>query len=130
MTEVERFPNVEDALLDILGDLGNVGTATGPDVEDAIRVLRVGGSSTGWEDRPIVEVTTFVELRPDSVRLTDAVRECLNDLRNVATTAGLVDKIRETEGPVQIPDLNPDVRRVPTYWRVTTRKQLLPDLAQ
>lgn len=123
---VEQFPNVEDALLEILDDLGDVVTATGPDLTSTIQVLRVGGNANGYEDRAIVEVTTFAELRADSVRITNAVRERLNNLRNRQTAAGLIDKIREEEGPIQVPYLNPDTRRVPTYWRVIARKQPLP----
>lgn len=123
------FPDVEDALLELLGDLAETVTAVDDLDEPVIQVNRTGGGADrlGLQDSAIVEVATYAVTRPDSQALTAQVRQRLSGLRGVLTSAGFVDSISEFAAPVPIPDLNPDVRRVPSTWTVVSRLQDLPD---
>jgi hypothetical protein len=123
---MEGFPDVELAVMEILSPLGNTGTGTDEDFDIPIRVNRTGGPVRPWEDNATVEVTCFCRTRPESAELNKQVVATLNDLRGVQTTAGLIDKISNFVAPFQVPDLNPDIRKVPSTWTVTSRLQELP----
>jgi hypothetical protein len=122
----QRFPDVEDALCEILQPLGATGTATDEDFDIPIRVNRTGGTTRGFEDQAIVEVTAFRPTRPESTSLNQQIVAALNDRRGILTTAGFIDKISSFSSPIPLPDLNPDVRKVTSTWMVTSRLQELP----
>lgn len=123
---MEGFPDVEDALCEILQPLGSTGTAVDEDLDIPIRVNRTGGPMRPFEDNATVEVTCFCATRPESVALNRQVVTLLNDLRAVPTAAGFIDKISNFVSPIPFPDLNPDVRKVISTWTVTSRLQELP----
>lgn len=122
----QGFPNVEDALCEILGPLGGTGTATDEDFTRPIRVNRTGGPMSPIQDNAIVEVTAFCATRAESVALTQQIVAALNDRRHIATEAGFIDKISSFVSPIPLPDLNPEVRQVSSTWQVTSRLQELP----
>jgi hypothetical protein len=126
---MEQFPDVEKAVGEILSDLATVVTATGEDItEPTLVVNRVGGGALrqGYQDNALVEVAALCATRPESVALTNAVRQRLVRGRMIATSHGLIDRVGETTAPMQIPDLNPDVRRIPSTWEVISRIQEIP----
>jgi hypothetical protein len=125
----DGFPDPEDALLALLEDIAPTVTATSDLDGPTIQVNRTGGGADrlGLQDSAIVEVATYAATRPESQALTRLVRERLSGLRGVQTTAGFIDSISEFSAPIPIPDLNPDVRRVPSTWTVVSRLQPLPE---
>jgi hypothetical protein len=127
MTTVAGFPDVELAVAEILGDLGeNVGTTFDPDLDVRIRVNRTGGAASRTQDHAIVEVTCLKETRPESAALNQQVRSRLIGVRGYDTTAGFIDKISETTAPIPLPYFNEDVRQVSSVWTVTSRLQQIP----
>lgn len=122
------FVDVEDALLELLDDIGRTVTAVDDLEQPTIQVNRTGGGADrlGLQDSAIVEVVTFAATRPASQALTKQVRDRLSGLRGVQTSFGFIDSIAEFTAPVPIPDLNPDIRRVPSTWTVVSRLQDLP----
>ena len=125
----DGFPDVEDALLELLADLADTVTAVDTLDEPVIQVNRTGGGADrlGLQDSAIVEVATYTATRPASQALTKQVRDRLSGLRGVQTGAGFIDAISEFTAPIPIPDLNPDIRRVPSTWTVISRLQDLPE---
>lgn len=125
----DGFPDVEDALLELLADLADTVTAVDTLDEPVIQVNRTGGGADrlGLQDSAIVEVATYTATRPASQALTKQVRDRLSGLRGVQTGAGFIDAISEFAAPIPIPDLNPDIRRVPSTWTVISRVQDLPE---
>lgn len=129
---MKRFPDVEDALIELLDDLGPAGTSTSPDLLDdwPIRVNRVGpGGATqqGLFDTASVVVTAFKANREQSQYLNQLIRARLIARRLVATAAGLLDSINEDVAPVPEFDPNPDARKVVSRWTVRSRLQELPE---
>jgi hypothetical protein len=126
---VQGFPDVENALCELLASLGATGTATDEDLTIPIRVNRTGGPVTSFQDNAIVDVTAFRATRAQSVALNARIVAALNDRRAIPTTAGFIDKITNFVSPLPLPDLNPDIRKVVSTWTVTSRLQEVPDPA-
>jgi hypothetical protein len=128
---VKRFPDIEDALIEVLDDLGPAGTSTAPDVDAfPIRVNRVspgGASQQGLFDTASVTVTAFKGTRDESKHLNQLIRARLTARRLVATGAGMLDSINEDLAPIPEFDPNPDVRKVVSRWTVRARLQELPE---
>lgn len=125
---MEGFPDVEDALCEILEPIAATVTETGPDlVTPVIQVNRTGtAAASAIQETAIVEVACFGEKRPDSVTLNNQVRDRLSDARGEETSFGFIDKIAVNTNPVPTFDPNPDVRKQTSTWLVTSRLQDLP----
>lgn len=124
------FPDVELALCDLLEHLAPTVTATDEElVPPVIQVARTGGGSDrpGLQDSALVEITCFAATRPASAGLNTQVRAELAGAYGVPTAHGFLDRIGEFTAPVQIPDPNQDIRKVPSTWTVVSRLQQLPD---
>lgn len=128
---MKGFPDVEDALIAVLDDLGPAGTSTFPDLDDyPIRVNRVspgGVDALGLYDVASVTVTAFTATREQSKALNRAIRTRLAARCLVATSAGLLDSINEDTAPLPEFDPNPDARKVVSRWTVSARLQELPE---
>jgi len=122
------FPDVEDALCELLDILAPTGTATDEDFTIPIRVNRTGGQADrlGLQDAAIVTVTCFTETRSASQALNARVRMTLAGQADVPTAAGYIDSISEQVAPIPTFDPNPDERRVESVWTVVSRLQDVP----
>lgn len=91
------------------------------------RVMRLPGGGInrdGYQDLSRIEVTTWGRTRPESDQMTAQVRQLMADLDDEGEYADLsIDRCQEDLGPGRIPDVNEDVRAVPTVWSVVARKQ-------
>lgn len=90
------------------------------------RVLRLPGggiNAEGYEDLHRIEVLTLGRTRPESDTLTAGVRQTLAELDGEDWAGVGIDRIREENGPGPIPDVDQDVRAVPTTWGVLVRRQ-------
>lgn len=128
---MKGFPDVEDAIIEVLDDLGPAGTSTAPDLDEfPIRVNRVspgGVDRLGLFDAATVRVIAFAETREQSKALNSAIRTRLAARRLVATSAGVLDSIDEDTAPLPEFDPNPDARKVVSRWTVRARLQELPE---
>ncbi len=125
---MQDFPDVEDALCEVLESVAPTGTATDEDFAIPIRVNRTGGGADrlGLQDAAIVTVTCFAEAREVSKALNRQVRQRLARARLLTTAAGLIDSVTETTAPLPLPGLNPDMRKVESTWTVVSRLQEIP----
>lgn len=132
------FPDVEDALCELLEDIAPTMTDLGAflDPEDpaagpqppCLVINRVGGSADrqGLFDTARVEISCFGTSRAESKDLNSAVRQKMSDsAEGVSTEAGLLDSIDEDGSPTPIPYgleyLN--IRRQVSNWVVETRSR-------
>lgn len=121
-----KFPNVEDVLCEMLTDLAPTVTRRSPKIDPPfIFIRRAGGNSDGITDRPIVRVEVLAGTRDESEDIAADVRDRILD--SGCTTVGevLIDTASEITGTQQIPDFNPDERKVPATYRLSFR-QLRP----
>lgn len=120
------FPDVEDALCELLDDIAPTYTVTDKTLEAPVIVInRTGGHQPipGLFDLARVEIQCFAASRADSRELNKSVRDRLSGSRLVQTTAGLLDAIDEDQSPTPFPyGLEQDnVRREISSWVVSTR---------
>lgn len=90
------------------------------------RVMRLPGggiNAEGYQDLWRIEVLTLGRTKPESDELTTGVRQFLADLDGEDWAGVGIDRVRENEGPGRIPDVDQDVRAVPTTWGVIVRRQ-------
>jgi hypothetical protein len=124
---VADFPDVEQALCDLLEQFAPTFTVTGNDLDPpAILVQKMPSPGTdrlGLVDTTIVEIQCFGVQRPASVVLNNQVRGVLAGARLVDSTQGLLDAITESSSPSQIPYEDEDIRRVTSVWVVTARQK-------
>lgn len=111
-----------------LGDAAFVTWRTALVAEDQApmgRVMRLPGGGInrdGFQDLSRIEITTFGRTRPESDDMTAQVRQLMADLDCDEYADIGIDTVREDLGPGRVPDVNEDVRAVPTVWSVTARK--------
>lgn len=119
------FPDVEDALVEILDDLAPwVGTMTDEEIDPPLIVVgRTGGGAVGPFDTARVTVECLAPSRAESKALTKAVREKLSGARGVLTEAGFIDSIDEDLSPTPIPYEGgyDNIRLTTSNWVVQTR---------
>ncbi|MDH6282804.1 hypothetical protein [Prescottella agglutinans] len=118
-----RFPKVEDVLCEMLADLAPTVTRRDPNTPAPyIFIRRAGGNSDGITDRPVVRVEVLAGTRDESEDIAADVRDRI--LESGCTTAGgvLIDTATEITGTQQIPDFNPDERKVPATYRLSFRQ--------
>jgi hypothetical protein len=119
------FPDVEStilpaALADIQG--ATVGTETPPEFTRYIRARRTGGTDDGITDSPICAVTTYAPTRAESTAMTAEVGRRIRALTATNVGGVLIDFTSVYTGPIEDPDLNPDIRAVTTYYVIEYRR--------
>ncbi|GAA2812793.1 hypothetical protein [Saccharopolyspora taberi] len=119
------FPDAERVVMALLGDLATVVVVTPREIiEPLIQVHRAGGSDNGVTDVARLETECIALSRHDAWRLAEAVRQRI--LNSGATVHGgaLIDRTAVEIAPQQIPDENPDIRRVVATYRLSMRRPL------
>lgn len=128
MADRAPYPDVEQALLDVVSDLGTCATVTPPDLENHlpfIRIARFGGGNDQVSDSARVSIDAFGANRPDAYTLAEAIRQRLISNPH-GTASGLLDLVETDTGPNEIPWGDVKVRRFNASYTVTTRRSV-PD---
>ncbi|MGC4886700.1 hypothetical protein [Micromonospora sp. DT227] len=122
-----RFPDVQAALLLILGSLaggpGHTGIATPEDLLAAVpfvRVRRLGGNSDLLHDWATVEVDVFDTTYRGGEELAERVRQMLTGAKHRAGPA-VLDSVTCQVSPTELP-WGPGVRRFSATYRVVSRR--------
>lgn len=97
--------------------------ATQPPMGRVMRLPGGGINRDGYQDLSRIEVTTWGRTRPESDTMTAQVRQLMADLDCGDYLDVSIDRIVEDLGPGRVPDVNEDLRAVPTVWSVTARQQ-------
>lgn len=129
MSDLAAFPDVEELLLDALGDLvvdpsTQIGTSTPPDLADHlpfIRVTRFGGSDDRIRDLARIDVDTFGPTRAVAQPLAEQVRQRLLSWPLVVT-GGVIDRAETLTAPAEVPWDNQQIRRWTASYTVTCRR--------
>lgn len=130
MTPLAVFPDVEDALLTLIADLGDAGTFTPSDLKDRLPfhlVYRFAGADDGVTDRATVGIDTFDAKRQTGKPLAEQVRQLVIATPHVVVTdAGpvVIDFARTAEAPHEVPYGDSMVRRWVSSYVVTLRRSL------
>lgn len=121
------FPDGEAAILDTVAaepGVADSGTETPPDLQDRlpfVRVARVGGPDNVIDDYPLVDVDVFAATRAVAAPLAERLRQRLLAGPH-RTPAGVIDRVRTTSGPVQLPWADPGIRRFGATYRAAMRR--------
>ncbi|MBF6063018.1 hypothetical protein IU500_12420 [Nocardia terpenica] len=108
------------ALLDPIASSDTVMTAaTGL---PCFQVNRVGGADDGISDRPVLQVAAFAETRAQAWELAEKARQAILDAPGTLVAGVLVDDARTAVGHQQIPDIDPDDRRVVSSYVLSFRE--------
>lgn len=132
------FPDIELVVCDLLAPLGRAVTwipddyTTVIDTEPILRVVRTGGASPdGRHDHPVVQVGVISRSRAQSWAVMGQVRTAIRELciggpgTVHGTYCDLFGGVRvletgEANGPLQLPELNPDDRLVQMMFHLKT----------
>lgn len=124
------FPDFARAVLDVLADLGTVGTETRPGLQTSlpyIRATRTGGADDRFTDTADVEVSAFTTDATTARQLADQIRARLLTGpvagRSFDTGHGRIDQVRTITGPVPVPPTDSDnLRQVTASYQVSGRR--------
>lgn len=131
MTQTLSFPDVEQIMED-LGNLHGFGCKYLPEDFDqrlaagqaVILVARIGGTDDGVTDKALVQVAVYGKDRPTAWGASQGLQNSLHDLRYGGQVGdAYVDTTATAAGKVQIPDVDPDDRRVIAVYQIDTRRQ-------
>ena len=136
MPELAAFPDVEQALMDLLADLvvdrEDVGIIIPIDLQKrvlsdsprpVIRVRCIGGSDDRFFDNPRVDVEVFAASRAVAMPLAEAIRQRLISKPRL-TAFGVIDRADTEVRPQEIPYDDPDIRRISATYRLSTRRRV------
>nr|WP_280442930.1 hypothetical protein [Nocardia brasiliensis] len=87
-----------------------------------IQVNRVGGTDDGITDRPVVQVAVFAATRAHAWALAEQVRHAVLGAAGALIGGVLVDDARTAIGHQQIPEIDPDDRRVISTYQLSFRE--------
>lgn len=126
-SESRPFPDAELVVMDLLeGITGTPCVTVTPDnleeVVPVIQVNRTGGSDDGITDFPRVTVTVFDAKRTPAWDLAEACRQALYGSVRTKVAGATIDNVRTDTDPQQIPDSNPNVRKVTATYRLAMRR--------
>ena len=122
-TGLNPFPDVEDAVMTLIEDLGNVGEVTDAELVDNLpfnRVGRIGGADDQITDRPRITIDTFALTRAQARQIAETIRQRLTS-GPLLVGSVVLDKTITLTGPQDIP-WSPAVRRYSASYQVSVRR--------
>ena len=136
MDALAVFPDIEDALLTFLADLGDTGTKLPDDLKTILnptagppgtfhRVYRFAGPDDGITDLPVVGIDTFAGTRAVGFPAAEAVRQrMIAAPHTIVTDTGtvVIDTVATAEAPHEVPWGDSAVRRWVASYRLTLRR--------
>jgi hypothetical protein len=129
---VWRFPDAEAALMDLIVTVAP--SATIATILDTgweknlpqIQVNRIGGSADDVTDTARLQVAVYHKTRALTWALASSIRELVLESANEAPGGVLIDSASEVIAGQQVPDIDPDDRRVISTYQLSFRRQNLP----
>lgn len=136
MPELAPFPDVEQALMDLLQDLvvepDDVGVIIPVDLQarvlgdptrHVIRVRVIGGNDSRFIDFSRVDIETFGPDRATTLPLAETIRQRLIS-KPRATAFGVIDRAETEVRPQEIPYEDSDIRRISATYRLSMRRRV------
>lgn len=125
------YPDAEQVLEDLTADIGYSCKYLPADFdqrldsgEAVILISRVGGNDDGVTDRAWVQTAVWGRDRPTARKAADKVAAAVASLVYGGQVGSVwVDTTATRQGQVQVPDLDPDDRRILAVYQVETRRQ-------
>lgn len=128
---MSTYPDIEVALIALLGDLGYAVTSTPADLQDRLPVLRIqriggGDDRDSVLDFPDVNIQAFTARSAGSARagwaLMGTIRARMDALLGQSVAGGgLLCSAQLTSGPIETPWPDAAICVVAATYRVTTR---------
>ena len=92
--------------------------------EAVILISRVGGNDDGVTDRAWVQVAVWGKDRPTARQAADKVSSAVAALTWGGQVGNVwVDTTSSRQGQIQVPDVDPDDRRILAVYQIETRRQ-------
>lgn len=124
------FPDAEQWLMSYLGDIAPCYTVLPSQFSGTVILInRVGGASDFLTDRPRIEIGVFVpesdaqSARTEAWRITELIRNRIDDARRKTANGQLCDGGRIDNPPFLRPDPNTSLRCVVTTVVLSFRRQ-------
>lgn len=119
-----EFPDAETVVMDLLQQVAYTCTMSGPDTPmPHIRVARTGGTDDDVTDFPEVEVECFAESAAEAKSMAKRCRKLIEDAAATKVNGILIDDTGCLVGHMQIPDIDPDDRRLIATYQLLMRRQ-------
>lgn len=129
MPDLAVFPNVEQAVVELLSDIfgdGAVGVVTPSNLADYggyARVVRSGGSDDRISDTSRVDIDVFAANRSDAVNFAEQVRQrLLSWPHTLPITDCVIDRVETNLSPSVVPWSNTNLALVTATYAVTARR--------
>jgi hypothetical protein len=119
------FPDVEAVVCDLLEQVAPTTTYLDKgwdDVLPVIQVNRVGGSRDSITDVARVQVAVWAETRAQVWQLANQIRDLILYAGNTRVNGVLIDWTEESIAGQQVPDIDPDDRRVISTYQFAFRR--------
>lgn len=131
MTAALSFPDTEQVAEDLAAPFGYACKYLPEDFDERIRngqavilVARVGGKDDGVTDRALIQVSVYGVDRATAWDTSRAIQTSVLALQwGGQVGAVFVDTASTAAGRIQIPDVDPDDRRVITIYELAVRRQ-------
>ena len=93
-----------------------------PDAVPVIQVNRVGGSADSITDVARLQVAVFAASRAQVWQLASQIRDTILSAKGKRVNGVLIDNATESIAGQQIPDIDPDDRRVISTYQLSFRR--------
>lgn len=119
------FPDAEAVMCDLLTPLAPTATFLSEgwvDTLPVIQVNRVGGGADSITDIARLQVAVFAGTRAAAWQLANQVRQTVLTAGNTRVGGVLIDSASESTAGQQIPDIDPDDKRVISTYQLAFRR--------
>ncbi|MBM4686250.1 hypothetical protein GS532_21195 [Rhodococcus hoagii] len=119
-----EFPDAETVVMDLLAQVAYTCTMVDKDTPmPHIRVARTGGTDDDVTDSPEVEVECFARTGAEAKSMAKQCRKLIDGAGATNVNGVLVDDASCLVGFMQIPDIDPDDRRLVGVFQFEFRRQ-------
>ncbi|TDC92355.1 hypothetical protein E1161_13355 [Saccharopolyspora aridisoli] len=124
-SDTRPFPDAEQVVMALLEPLATVVVVSPREISNSlIQIHRAGGADDGVTDIARLETECIACSRHDAWRLAEAVRQRVLNAAASVHAGALIDRTAVEIAPQQVPDDNPDIRRVVATYRLSMRRPL------
>lgn len=119
------FPDAEAVVCDLLEQVAPTATFLDKgwdDVLPVIQVNRIGGSADSITDVARIQVAVWAETRAQVWQLASQIRDLIRYAGNTRVNGVLIDWTEESIAGQQVPDVDPDDRRVISTYQFAFRR--------